>query len=74
VYDITDPQSFSNIETWRKHFVLKSQPEDPNNVPILVLGNKLDLELEGPRQISSEEGSSYCRNNGNMIFYETSAK
>lgn len=49
-------------------------PDDPDNVPILVLGNKLDLETEGPRAVSSDDGSSYCRNNGNMIFYETSAK
>ena len=52
----------------------RSQPEDPDRLPFLILGHKLDLETEGPRAVTSEMGSQYCRNNGNMIFYETSAK
>ena len=41
---------------------------------MLVLGNKVDLAEDGQRRVSSQAGANYCNSNGNMIFYETSAK
>lgn len=52
----------------------RSNPDDPDGIPFLVLGNKLDLELEGPRQVTTEQGRDYCHRNKNILFYETSAK
>ena len=39
-------------------------------MPILILGNKIDLEN---RQISTEQGKNYCSHPGE-VFFETSAK
>ena len=34
----------------------------------------MDLADQGQRGVSFEEAKKFCRENGNMIFYETSAK
>ena len=52
----------------------RSQPESPNTLPFLVLGNKVDLEEQGQRRVSHDEVKSFCEDNGNMLFFETSAK
>lgn len=39
----------------------------------MVLGNKLDLEAES-RKVSSAQALSFCNENGEMLFLETSAK
>ena len=46
VFDITNQQSFNNLMTWKQEFFEKAMPKDPQNVPIFVLGNKIDLEHE----------------------------
>jgi GTPase SAR1 family protein len=43
VYDITDPASFEHLANWKSHFLSRSQPDNPSQLPFLVLGNKLDL-------------------------------
>ena len=51
----------------------RAQPDDIQEVPILLLGNKIDLENE--RKIMKEDAQKYCEDEGsNLIFYETSAK
>ena len=42
VYDITNKSSFNNISYWKQQFLT----EHNNNCPMLLLGNKNDLELE----------------------------
>jgi len=54
VYDVTDSNTFNRLEVWKNHFVNKSCGEFPNRLPILVLGNKCDLEDD--RQVDAEEG------------------
>ena len=39
-----------------------------------MLGNKVDLEEEGKRKVKHETVDKWCKANGEMIFYETSAK
>ena len=36
------------------------------------MGNKADLEEN--RKISTVDAKKFCQQNGNMLFYETSAK
>ena len=67
VYDITDRQSFQDIETWLGEV---RQHASPNIVKILV-GNKCDLKDQ--RQVSYEEGKQFADSLG-MQFLETSAK
>ncbi|KAJ3387266.1 hypothetical protein HDU92_002036 [Lobulomyces angularis] len=49
VYSMTDPQSFKNLKSWIKLFFknLKvTKIEEVLNFPIILIGNKIDLESE----------------------------
>ena len=50
----------------------KSLPQNAESFPFLVLGNKADLEDQ--RKVSTLEVRKFCQQNGNMTFYEASAK
>jgi Ras-related protein Rab-7A len=45
----------------------------PDSFPFMVVGNKLDLSQDG-RLVSTNAGNVFCRENGGMMFIETSAK
>lgn len=49
VYDVTAPNSFKNLDSWRDEFLIQAGPRDPEHFPFVVLGNKIDLEN---RQVS----------------------
>mmetsp|Transcript_62907 Transcript_62907/g.73195 ORF Transcript_62907/g.73195 Transcript_62907/m.73195 type:complete len:210 (+) Transcript_62907:39-668(+) len=66
-YDITDKQSFRDIENWLSE-VEKHANEKVNK---LLVGNKCDLESQ--RQVSYEEGKKFADQLG-IKFIETSAK
>jgi small GTP-binding protein len=66
VYDISEKQSFQNIENW-----MESIRENSNESPIILIGNKSDLNDE--RQVSFEEGQQKADEFG-CPFYETSCK
>ncbi len=65
VYDISDRNSFDNIEYW-----LEAIRERTVDVPIALFGNKCDIE---ERKVSEEEGKELAQEQG-MLFFETSAK
>lgn len=67
VYDITDRQSFKDVENWLSE-VSKHASE---NIVKLLVGNKCDLE--GQRQVSTDEGREFASSLG-IKFVETSAK
>ena len=67
VYDITDRQSFEQIDFWMNEIRQYSD----ENIEILLIGNKSD-ECEN-REISSEEGMRKAEALG-LKFLETSAK
>ena len=66
VYDITDKDSFSEI---KEYFNDRIKELCKENIPVILLGNKTDLEDK--RTIPSEEGAKFCLEN-NYIFMETS--
>ena len=66
VYDITDEYSFNEI---KEYFNDRIKELCKKNIPIILLGNKTDLEDK--RKVSSEEGANFCLENG-YIFMETS--
>ncbi len=72
VYDITLLKTFQAISTWRDLFLNAVSPEDPGAFPFLLVGNKLDREVD--RKIPSSKGLSWCKQNGGIPFLETSAK
>jgi len=68
VYSITSRQSFEEIMTFQQQIL---RVKDKDYFPIIVVGNKCDLEAE--RVVSKEEGAQLARSFG-CKFIETSAK
>ena len=66
VYDITNRQSFDDINFWLNEIKEKAN----KNTVLLLVGNKCDLEDE--RKVSFQEGKDFADNNG-IKFIETSA-
>ena len=67
VYDITNRESFSNLNSW----LIEIEKNGNKDVFKLLIGNKNDLESE--RKITYDEGKDFASING-MEFFETSAK
>ncbi|NXP75591.1 RAB9B protein, partial [Ramphastos sulfuratus] len=70
-FSVDDRQSFENLSNWQKEFVYYADVKDPERFPFVVLGNKID-KIE--RQVSTEEAQTWCMENGNYPYLETSAK
>ena len=68
VYDVTNEESFKNIENWVND--VKAQKTD-ELIHFILIGNKIDLEKE--RKISKEAGNKFAEEKG-MKFVEVSAK
>ncbi|TKX22015.1 Ras-like protein 5 [Elsinoe australis] len=68
VYSITSRQSFEEMRTFQQQIL---RVKDKDYFPIIVCGNKCDLEAE--REVSTEEGKKLARDFG-CRFIETSAK
>lgn len=71
-FDLTDPKTFETIDTWRTEFLTQLNPQDPENFPFVLLGNKCDKE--GERKVSEAKVKQYCAQKGNIPYFETSAK
>ena len=67
VYDITDRDSFENLNSW----LIEIEKNANKNVYKLLIGNKSDLEDK--RKVTYQEGKDFATSNG-MQFIETSAK
>ena len=67
VYDITDLESFQNLNTW----LIEIEKNASKNVYKILIGNKSDLESE--RKVTYEQGKEFAAQYG-MKFIETSAK
>jgi small GTP-binding protein len=68
VYDITNRNSFLNIEKWL--IDLHNYSKNDNLLKI-VIGNKIDLDKK--REVLYEEGAHFCKKYG-IIFHETSIR
>lgn len=44
VFDVTTPNSFKSLDSWRDEFLIQASPHSPENFPFIVIGNKVDLE------------------------------
>ena len=67
VYDITDLQSFQNLDSW----LIEIEKNASKNVYKILVGNKCDMERE--RKVTVKEGKDFAAKYG-MKFFETSAK
>lgn len=68
VYSITSRQSFEEIMTYQQQIL---RVKDRDFFPVIVVGNKCDLESE--RQVSTQEGQDLA-DHYNCKFIETSAR
>ena len=66
VYDITNEASFDNVEKWYEQI----QSETSKEIPIVLVGNKCDLEDE--RKVPTEKAKEKAENL-KCAFFETSA-
>ena len=67
-YDVTNEESFKNIENWVNGVNLNKTEK---HIHFVLIGTKIDLEKE--RKISKEDGKKFAEENG-MKFVEVSAK
>ena len=67
VYDITDLESFQNLNTW----LIEIEKNASKNVYKILVGNKCDMEND--RKVTVEQGKDFADQYG-MKFFETSAK
>ena len=69
MYDITKHETFEHLDTW-----LNLIKQMTNDIPIVLVGNKLDQEdsIENGRAVEYTEGEDFAREN-NFEFFETSA-
>ncbi|XP_037535488.1 ras-related protein rab7 [Nematolebias whitei] len=71
VFDVTAPNTFKTLDSWRDEFLIQASPRDPEHFPFVVLGNKIDLEN---RQVTSKRAQAWCLSKNNIPYFETSAK
>ena len=66
-YSVTDRKSFEETDIWLRQVKMNSDPD----CKVFLIANKIDLP---DREVSSEEGIKYKKENGFECFIETSAK
>ncbi|VUC27295.1 unnamed protein product [Clonostachys rosea] len=71
VYDINNEKSFQSLKKWLKE-CHDACFHDMHNSPVILLGNKVDDGEK--RQVTPEHALQFCAENGNIPYFETSAK
>ncbi|KAJ1689422.1 hypothetical protein LUZ63_013577 [Rhynchospora breviuscula] len=74
VYDVNVKRSFDTLDNWREEFLNQASPSDPKNFPFILLGNKIDIDGGNSRSVSEKSAQDWCAANGNIPYFETSAK
>uniref|UniRef100_A0A8C0WVH5 Ras-related protein Rab-7a n=1 Tax=Castor canadensis TaxID=51338 RepID=A0A8C0WVH5_CASCN len=71
VFDVTTPNTVKTLDSWRDEFLIQASPQDPENFPFVVLGNKIDIEN---RQVATKRAQAWCYSKNNIPYFETTAK
>jgi len=71
VYDVTDAQSFTKLESWRSIFLQAADVSEPATFPFVVLGNKADMDKH---VVTPASVSAWCGKNGAIPAFLVSAK
>ena len=72
VFDLTQSESFKNVEVWRNEFLNVLNPPDGSTYPFISIGNKCDLKDD--IKVTNEEIEAYCKEHNNMPYFAASAK
>ena len=65
VFDLSDKKSFERVTNW-----LTEIREQSSKIPIVLFGNKCDLD---PKEVNENEIEALCQKEG-LTYFETSAK
>jgi len=71
VYSVISRESFNEIEKFREQIYRVTDKDFSERIPLVLVGNKCDLELE--RQVTTQEGADLAKS-WNIPFLETSAR
>jgi Ras-related protein Rab-7A len=71
VYDVTDPNTFENVDNWREEFLQQAAPRNADSFPFVLIGNKVDRE---DRAVSAKRMDAWASAHGEMPTFECSAK
>jgi Ras-related protein Rab-7A len=71
VYDVTMPNSFKTLDSWRDEFLIQASPRDPDHFPFVVIGNKIDCDT---RAVAMRRAQQWCAAKGDIPYFECSAK
>ncbi|KAK9799380.1 hypothetical protein WJX73_007155 [Symbiochloris irregularis] len=74
VYDVNSQKTFDNLDNWRDEFLIQANPNDPDNFPFVVLGNKVDVDGGRSRVVTEKKVKQWCTPKNNLPHFETSAK
>lgn len=69
VYSITAQSTFNDLQDLREQIL---RVKDTDDVPMILVGNKCDLEEE--RVVGKDQGPNLARSFNNCAFLESSAK
>ena len=70
-FDLTRKETFEHLTKWRNGFLENAGTQDEQQFPFIVMGNKSDKA--GDRQVSADQARSWCAENGDIPYFETSA-
>ena len=75
VYDVCDEPSFHLVISWlcRVQKMSKQRALHRDMPIVAIVGNKIDLEIEGKREVPLESGQEFAIRHS-LIFFEASAK
>lgn len=71
VFDASRPQTFKKILNWKKEIDTKVLLPNGKRLPVMLLGNKSDLE---DAQYDKQELDRFCQEHGFLGWFATSAK
>ena len=69
VFDITEQESFDDLQKWIKKV---EEAKDPKSFPFVIMANKIDLQNKGKRAVSKEQAKAFA-DKYNYPIFETSA-
>ncbi len=72
VFDLTSAKTFEDVEFWRKIFLEEIDPNEREQFPFVLLGNKNDLKDD--KEVKDEEIQKYCNQHNSMHYFSVSAK
>jgi Ras-related protein Rab-7A len=74
VCDVNVQKTFENLDNWRDEFLIQASPNDQENFPFVVLGNKIDQDEGRSRTVTEKKAKQWCNGKGSIPYFEVSAK